>query len=125
MIQKWLMMTDKVEYNCIHEELLQSHSLQLKEHETELHFKKEKLDEIKSNNERMEEKIDDIKDSVNEIILASKRDDSQLKEIIAKQDNRITALETTNKTLKWIVGIGLTGLSVGVGFLAFLITHIH
>ena len=119
------MMTDKVEYNCIHEELLQNHSLQLKEHETELHFKKEKLDEIKEDNKRMEEKLDDIKECVNEIILASKRDDSQLKEIIAKQDNRITALETTNKTLKWVTGIGLTGLGVAVTFLAFLITHIH
>ena len=113
------------EHDCIHSELLQDHSLQLKEHETELHYKKEKLDELKEDNCRMEKKIDDIKDCVNEIILASKRDDSQLKEIIAKQDNRITALETTNKTLKWIVGIGLSGLSVGVTFLAFLITHIH
>ena len=113
------------EHDCIHSELLQDHSLQLKEHETELHYKKEKLDELKEDNCRMEKKIDDIKDCVNEIILASKRDDSQLKEIIAKQDNRITALETTNKTLKWIVGIGLTGLSVGVAFLTFLIMHIH
>lgn len=119
------MMTDKVEYNCIHEELLQNHSLQLKEHETELHYKKEKLDEIKEDNKRMEEKIDDIKDCVNEIILASKRDDSQLKEIIAKQDNRITALETTNRTLKWVTGIGLSAAGVGIGFLGFLIMHIH
>ena len=119
------MMTDKAEYNCLHEELLQSHSLQLKEHETELHYKKEKLDEIKEDNKRMEEKLDDIKECVNEIIIASKRDDSQLKEIIAKQDNRITALETTNKTLKWVIGVGLTGLTAGVGFLGFLIMHIH
>lgn len=118
-------MKHEPEYTCIHEETLNNHSLQLKEHETELHFKKEKLDEIKEDNKRMEEKLDDIKECVNEIIIASKRDDSQLKEIISKQDNRITALETTNKTLKWIVGIGLSGLSVGVTFLAFLIMHIH
>lgn len=118
-------MKHEPEYTCIHEETLNDHSLQLKEHETELHFKKEKLEEIKADNKRMEEKIDVIKDSVNEIILASKRDDSQLKEIIAKQDSRITALESTNKTLKWVVGFGLSAAGVGISFLAFLIMHIH
>lgn len=75
------------EYNCLHEEQIQDHSLQIKALQTELNFKKEKLDEIKSDNKRMEQKIDEIKETVNQIVIASKTDDDEL-------DKRITAIET-------------------------------
>ena len=74
-------------YDCMHEELLQSHSLQIKAVETELAYKREKLDELKADNKRMEQKLDEINKKVNEIVLASKTDDDKL-------DKRLTAIET-------------------------------
>lgn len=80
-------MTPNNNYDCMHEELLQNHSLQIKTLETELNYKREKLDVLKADNKRMEDKIDEIKETVNKIVLASKTDDDRL-------DKRLTAIET-------------------------------
>lgn len=112
-------------YECIHEELLQDHNLKINTIQTELDYKKEKLDELKKDNEKMQETLTDIQKNVNSIVLASKNDDSKLKEIINKQDNRITALESRNNTLNWVIGLGFTGLTCLIGALAFFMTHLH
>ena len=109
---------------CIHEEQFIGQSRAIERLDAELLYKKQRLDELKEDNQRMERKIDDIKDCVNEIILASKRDDSILKDIINEQNNRITALETTNKTLKWVIGIGFTGAGVCIAGISLILTHI-
>lgn len=75
------------EYTCIHEDQIQGQSRAIERLNAELSYKKERLDEIKEDNKRMEEKIDDIKDCVNEIILTSKTDDDKL-------NNRLIAIET-------------------------------
>lgn len=75
---------------CVHEQQIQSQSRIIERLDAELGYKKERLDDLKEDNRRMEEKIDDIKDCVNEIILKSKTDDEVL-------DKRILALETRQK----------------------------
>lgn len=112
-------------YECIHEELLQEHNLQINDIQNELNYKKEKLDELKKDNEKIQESLNDIQKSVNNIVLASNRDDNHLKDIINKQDNRITALESRNNTLNWVIGIGFTAITCTVGILGFIITHLH
>ena len=109
---------------CIHEDQFIGQSRAIERLDAELGYKKQRLDELKEDNKRMEEKIDDIKESVNEIIRASERDDNKLKDIINEQDNRITALESTNKTLKWVIGVELTGLSVCIALVGLLLSHI-
>ena len=111
-------------HDCIHEDHFIGQSRAIERLDAELAYKKQRLDELKEDNKRMEKKIDDIKDCVNEIILASKRDDGILKDIINEQNNRITALETTNNTLKWVIGVGFTGAGLGISSLALLLTHI-
>ena len=45
-------------YECIHEELLQEHNLQINDIQNELNYKKEKLDELKKDNEKIQESLD-------------------------------------------------------------------
>ena len=77
--------------------------------------------EIKEDIKEVMTKMDTLDTTINNFILKSVNDDGELREIINKQDNRITALETTNRTLKWILGISLTGLGTAVTVLAFVI----
>lgn len=112
-------------YECIHEELLQDHNLKLNNLQIELDYKKEKLDDLKTDNEKIQKQLDNIQTSVNKIVIASKTDDNKLKDIINKQDNRITALESRNNTLNWVIGIGFSGLTCLIGALAFFMTHLH
>ena len=116
---------------CIHEAEIIGQSRKIERLDTELGYKKERLDELKdytkelkADNDRIEEKIDDIKDCVNEIILASKRDDDRLKDIINDQNNRLTALETTNRTLKWVIGLSVSALGVCIAGIALVLSHL-
>ena len=59
----------------------------------ELKYKKEKLDELKEDNRRMEKKIDDIKDCVDKIVVKSQEGDNKL-------DKRLTAIETEQQVIK-------------------------
>ena len=80
-------MMDAKEYTCIHEEQIQQQSRKIERIDAELNYKKEKLDDLKKDNERMESKIDDIKTDINKLMLKSKTDDDKLQ-------NRLTIIET-------------------------------
>ena len=98
-------------YECCHEELLQEHSVKLTELDKEVQFKKEKID-------KLQESMKEVSDKLDKLILQSERSDFDI-------DNRVTQLETTQKTLKWVMGIGLTCIGTATGVLAFIITIIH
>lgn len=104
-------MTPNTEYACHHEELLNSHSLKLKELDKEIQFKKEKIDTL-------QDKVDEINHKLDKLILQSERSDFDI-------DNRVTQLETTQKTLKWVIALGLTLIGTATTVLAFIITIIH
>ena len=106
------------DYTCIHEELIQNHSLQIKAVETELNYKREKLDELKEDNRRMEEKIDDIKECVNQLIIKSKTDDDKL-------ENRLIAIETEQKVMKQEENKKLAIITVILALLTFYFNYIH
>ena len=115
-------------YECIHEEQLQTHSMAIERINAELNYKKERLDELKEDNKRMEEKLDDIKDCMNKLVLKSTSNDSAL-------ESRLIAIETKQKDLEAkvdenkknsdnelnqrLVRIGLiiSGISVGIGLI--------
>ena len=100
------------EYECCHEELIQTHSLEIKELQTEVKFKKEKIDTLTDNIEDMDKKIDKIAENVNNLMLKSINDDKDI-------DKRVTSLETTVKVIKW----GLT-LLFGSGIVWLLLTYL-
>ena len=80
-------------YKCIHEELIQNHSLEITEIQSELNYKKEKLDDLKKQNEKMQDTLEEIKEDINKIMLKSKDGDTEL-------NQRIIKLENENKTLQ-------------------------
>lgn len=115
----------KMAHECLHEEQILGQSRAIERLDAELDYKKERLDDLKRDNEKIQKTLNEINKCVNKMVLASKRDDDKLKTIINKQDNRITALESRNNTLNWVIAIGFTGLASVVGLLTFLITHLH
>ena len=65
--------------------------------------------------------MESVEKTITDFTLKSINDDNTLRELVNKQDNRITALETTNKTLKWTIGIGFTAFGTILTALAFAI----
>ena len=104
-------MSPEGKYECFHEELLQDYGLKLKELDKEVQFKKEKIDNLQDKMEEVDKKLD-------KLILQSERSDFDI-------DNRVTQLEATLKTMKWVVAIGLTAIGTATTVLAFIITIIH
>ena len=80
-------------YECHHEELLNSHSLKLTELEKEVDFKREKIDTMQMKIDEMDKKIDKINENVNKIVLASTKGDQDL-------ELRLKAIETELETNK-------------------------
>lgn len=93
------------------EEKVDEHTIQIQELKDEVDFKKWKIDSLI-------EKIDNLTTVVQQIQLNQLKDDSDTK-------NRITSIETTMTTLKWITGIGLSALSVIVAYISLFITILH
>ena len=93
------------------EQKVDEHSIQIKELQDEVDFKKWKIDSLI-------EKIDNLTKVVQEIQLNQLKDDNDIK-------NRVTTIESTITTLKWITGVGLSGLGVLVAYLTFLMTIFH
>ncbi len=81
----------EAKYECVHESLLQDHSLKLTELEKEVEFKREKIDQLQTSMEKIDKKID-------KLIEQSEQKDNDI-------DKRVTSLETTVKVLKWIIGL--------------------
>ena len=97
-------MTSESKYECMHEEQLQNHSLEIKELQTEVKFKKEKIDQLQDAMEKIDKKLD-------KIIERSEQKDSDI-------DKRVTSLETTVKVLKWVLGF-----LFGSGILYVIVSH--
>ena len=90
------------------EKRVDEHSLQIQELKDEVDFKKWKIDSLI-------DKIDNLTEVVQQIQLNQLKDDNDIK-------NRVTSIESTMTTLKWIIGIGLSGLSVVVALLGLIIS---
>lgn len=106
-------MTSKTtSHECIHEDQIQKHSVQIKGLETHSDFKDQRLDEVNDKIDKMEEKLDVLNDNVNKLILQSSQQDNQLEIRLAKieTDMENQKQEAERKTV-WI-GIGLTILTI-------------
>ena len=80
-------------HTCLHEEEIINQSRIIERMSAELSYKKERLDDLKEDNKRMETKIDDIKECMDKIVLKSQSDDSKL-------EKRLVAIETEQKVMK-------------------------
>lgn len=92
------------------EKKVEEHTVQIQELKDEVDFKKWKIDSLI-------EKIDNLTTVVQQIQLNQLKDDNDIK-------NRVTGIESTMSTLKWVVGVGLSVLGVLVAYLSFFVSHL-
>lgn len=102
-----------VKYDCIHEDLIQSHSTDIQSLKTRADYKDKRIDELYDKMEKMENKIDTINENVNTIMMKSVQGDSEI-------DKRVTSLETTVRVLQWV-----TTLLFGSGIIWVIYSFIH
>lgn len=87
-----------IETPCIaHEEQIQELSRKTAELEAKNGFKAQRINELIEDNRRIESKIDNLTESVNNVVVNSIRDDKDLKEEITKLKTKI---ETQDKFLE-------------------------
>ena len=82
---------------------VEEHSLQIQQLHDEVDFKKWKIDSLI-------EKIDNLTTVVQQIQLNQIEDDNDIK-------NRVTSLESTLNTLRWVTGVGLSVLGIIIAYL--------
>ena len=102
-----------------HEEQIQTNKRQIAEVKTELKFKEQRIDDLYLKMEKLEAKIDLMNENINQLILQSNKDDTQLelrlkaietelavqKQVTADNHNRVSSLLA-------IVGVGLTIITI-------------
>ena len=108
-----------IEYDCIHEDLLQSQTKDLERLKTRADYKDKRIDELYIKMEKMEEKIDKMNENIQKLIVKSNKGDTDLelrlkaietelalqKQTSTENHNRITSI------VAW-VGIGLTIITI-------------
>lgn len=112
-----------VEHNCLHEEQIQGQSRAIERLDAELGYKKERLDELKEDNHRMEMKIDKIGNKFDKFIRQSDLNDNDLdKRLIAietRQDEQEKATKDNRDEFNKKIGLG--GLILAI--LMFILTY--
>ena len=111
--------------DCCHEEQIQVHSRKIAELETRADYKEKMINELSSDMKDIKKSVDSLEKTITDFVLKSINDDSNLRELVNMQDNRITALETRNKTLSRVITVGFTALGVLIAALGFLVAHLH
>ena len=103
------------DHTCLHEEQIQNQSRIIERLGAELDYKKEKLDEIKENNRRMEEKIDKMNENLNDFINTSDSKDTKLDLRLTKIETRQEVLDKAQKDNRDDTKLWLTIISIVFG----------
>ena len=107
-------------HECVHEEQIRGISRKTSELEANAKYHEKHLDELNLSLKDLQHSIDNISDTINEFILKSVNDDSDLKKYITTLENRIVTLETA-KNEQWKL---FTGLGVLIPIVSFVITYL-
>ena len=67
-----------VDYDCVHEDLIQNQSRDIERLKTRQELKEKRIDDLYKKIEKMEEKIDKMNDNINQLILKSTQGDTNL-----------------------------------------------
>lgn len=118
-----------VEYDCIHEELLQSQTKDLERLKTRADYKDKRIDELYIKMEKMEEKLDRMNDNIQKLILKSTEGDTDLELRLKAIETELELQKQTNisnhnrvSSLLAVVGVGLTIITILIN-VYFNITH--
>ena len=82
------MITMVANHECIHEDQIQGQGRAIERLDAELAYKKERLDDLKEDNRRMEKKLDDLSNDISKFISQSDSKDYALNERLIKIETR-------------------------------------
>lgn len=88
------------QHDCIHEELINSHSLQITELETKSKYKEQSIMEIKEQLKELNTKIDALSVDVSKVINKSEKGDTELKNRVKSLEDKINIYEKFFATSK-------------------------
>ena len=102
-----------------HEEQIQNNTRQIAEVQTELRFKEKRIDDLYLKMEKVENKIDIMNENINQLILQSNKDDTQLELRLKAIETELAIQKQTNidnhnrvSSLLAVVGVGLTIITI-------------
>lgn len=108
-----------IEYDCIHEDLLQNQTRDLERLKTRADYKDKRIDDLYVKIEKMEEKIDKMNENINKLILKSNQGDTDLELRLKAIETELAIQKQTNidnhnrvSTLLAVVGVGLTIITI-------------
>lgn len=108
-----------IEYDCIHEDLLQSQTKDLERLKTRADYKDKRIDELYLKMEKMEEKIDKMNENIQQLILKSNQGDTDLELRLKAIETELQLQKQTNidnhnrvSSLLALVGVGLTIITI-------------
>ena len=111
--------TMAIEYDCIHEELLQSQTKDLERLKTRADYKDKRIDELYVKMEKMEEKLDTMNENINRLIVKSNKGDTDLELRLKAIETELALQKQTSKdnhdritSIIAVVGIGLTIITI-------------
>ena len=111
--------TMSIEYDCIHEELLQSQTKDLERLKTRADYKDKRIDELYIKMEKMEEKIDKMNENIQKLIVKSNKGDSDLELRLKAIETELALQKQTNTdnhnritSIVALVGVGLTIITI-------------
>ena len=120
-------MTLHESYECCHEELLQDHSLKIKELETKSEYKEQSIMEIKDQLREMNTKIDALSANMSKLITKSEKGDTEIENRVKSLEDKIniyekffaTTKEERDKRIRNIIAISaviasVVGILVGI-----------
>ena len=110
-----------VEYDCVHEELLQSQTKDLERLKTRADYKDKRIDELYVKMEKMEEKIDKMNENIQKLILKSTEGDTDLELRLKAIETELALQKQTNidnhnrvSSIIAVVGVGLTLITIAI-----------
>ena len=108
-----------IEYDCIHEELLQTQTKDLERLKTRADYKDKRIDELYVKMEKMEEKLDTMNENINKLIVKSNKGDTDLELRLKAIETELalqkqTSIDNHNRvsSLLAVVGVGLTIITI-------------
>ena len=108
------------DYVCIHEEQIQGQSRKIAALDAKSNYKEKIIMELHTNIKELNKNVETLDKTINDYILKSIDDDSKLKDIINKQDQRITKLESRLDTLYKLL-IAIPSIIALLGFIGLYI----
>ena len=108
-----------IEYDCIHEDLIQTQARDLERLKTRADYKDKRIDELYVKMEKMEQKLDTMNDNINKLIVKSNKGDTDLELRLKAIETELalqkqTSTDNHNRitTIVALVGVGLTIITI-------------